>query len=923
MASAGEADAAADVQSFLRVVRTMVDALGRDLQEAVEEVVPEPLREAVLAAAEQDAGEVILRVRGVSQDGGPKAWFADWDPAGGLYWRRQRQYLLDIVGRSPAVLQSLDDDSDRVLAHLEDPRPSGPGAFNTRGLVLGYVQSGKTANISAVIAKAADVGYRVVIVLSGMDNGLRRQTQQRLDRELGLADVGVGRPDPGDRWVCLTDAGLHGDFQPGTTDPNVLQGNEHVILVTKKNARVLDRLIDFVERARVPASLPVLVIDDEADQASINTGGNRPTAEDGLEAPDDDFSDDDLDPSKINAKIRRLINAFQRVAYVGYTATPFANVLINHEAADREVLEDLFPKDFILSLPTKPGYVGTERLFGRAALDGVPEDEREALDVIRLIPGVDAAAVHPVGVRVADFEPYLPPTLETALCDWVLATGGILARAAPHDVPSCLLVHIHQQTRIQNALWGLLNDEITRMRSDWRYDKERLRPGLRDRWETRFRPVTVAIDPGRDRPFEDIEPHIDTLFKHEVPVLALNSRSREALGLDEDHDLDFERDPTFKGVVIGGNRLSRGMTLEGLSVSYYVRETPYYDTLLQMARWFGYRESYVDLTRIWTTETLASWFRDLALREEDLRQQINQAEREGLSPVQVGYIIRSHPAMMVTAQNKMGAGRVDQLSYAGRMIQTSRFRLSDPRWLRDNLQAVRTFVGGLGVPGRDHTGPAGQPAGRRFWRDVPADQICALLADYRTVQDRVSFDADAARRYIVAQNAQGELRRWQVAIVAPDEPDGRLGTEDLGVVDEDAIGLISRTRLKTDSSSIGVLTNPAYKDGATRRGDEEIGLTDQQILDARQQLAEKLYDRIRDALLAQRDVDSGALLVIYPISRHSRPRSSQADTGNRRDLFDDPQTGETVVGLAIAFPPSESAATVEYVAGSVAQQQAQ
>lgn len=900
MSSAGDPE----ITNYLRVVRTMVDALGLDLDDAIAQGVPEHLREAVRVAALRDAGERILRVRGVSLDGGPKGWFDIWDPSDGYYWRRQRQYLLDVVGRTPLVLDSLDDDSDRVLSHLEDPRSSGPDAFNARGLVIGYVQSGKTANISAVIAKAADLGYSIIIVLSGMHNGLRRQTQQRLDRELGLVDgVGVGLPEPGRRWITMTTADLHGDFQPGTADPNILQGNDQVIFIVKKYGRVLDRLNDFIARAQPPAGLPVLVIDDEADQASINTGGNRPPPEEEFEADEDGMDlADETDPSKLNAKIRTLINAFQRVAYVGYTATPFANVLINHEAQDREVLEDLYPKDFILSLPVKPGYVGTERLFGRGTLDGTPEDEREGLDVIRFIPYLDAADVLPSaqGVKVADFEPGIPPSLEGALLDWVLATGGMLERADPADAASCLLIHTHQQTTVQNKLYPLVRDEVVRLRQTWRYGHD-LRPALRERWDTRFRPVTAGIDPDRDRSFDAIEPHIDRLFRHEVPVLLLNSTT--------DDDLDYERDPNLKAVIIGGNRLSRGMTLEGLSVSYYVRRTPYYDTLLQMARWFGYREPYVDLTRLYTTETLASWFRDLALREEELRQQVTQAEIDGLTPQQIGYVIRSHPAMMVTAQNKMGSGRLDKLTYDGRMIQTSRFRLQDPDWLTVNLDAIRRFLGGLGAPGRD-------PSGRMLWTGVPAAAVCDLLAAYNTVQDRTSFDAETARRYITAQNGNNELRHWQVAIVAPSSTNQALGAEDLHVEGLDRVNLIGRTRLSTDQTSIGVLTNPAYKDGATRRGDEEIGLSDQQILIARQKLAEGTHDRIRDALLAQRDRDNGALLIIYPISRRSRPRT---DSGKRRDLFDDPDQGQTVIGLALAFPPSESVATVEYVKGSVAQ----
>jgi hypothetical protein len=341
-------------------------------------------------------------------------------------------------------------------------------------------------------------------------------------------------------------------------------------------------------------------------------------------------------------------------------------------------------------------------------------------------------------------------------------------------------------------------------------------------------------------------------------------------------------------------------------VSYYVRESPYYDTLLQMARWFGYREWYVDLTRLWTTDTLMKWFRDLALREEELRDQVLVAERNQLSPIEVGYRIRSHPAMMVTAQNRMGAGSVDELSFAGSMIQTSRFRLQERDWLTGNLEAAKRLLSGLGEPGED---PSGVPR----WDGIDWNIVLAFLDDYESVQSRTTFDSGAAGQYIRAQ-AEGhhELTSWTIAVATQSQRVDRLEPIDLDIEgDRNPVNAIERSRLKRDRSSIGVLTNPARKDGAIRRGDEEIGLTDGQILSARQRLADGDFERIRDALLAERPVTEG-LLVLYPISRYSKARSGSSD---RDDLFDDPEAdGQDVIGVALGFPPSDSGATIEYVA---------
>jgi hypothetical protein len=293
--------------------------------------VPDNLRQQIRVRYEEETALPIRRANVLSGTGGPRPWFQEWDPSTGYYWLRQRQYLIDRLGWNQADIGSLDDATDRILAHLEDPRPTGPAEFDVRGLVMGYVQSGKTANFCALAAKAADADYKLVIILSGIHNSLRLQTQRRIDKALGLDPTGVPEPEPGRRWIALTQRTPHGDFRAGSIDANVLQGNEHVLLVCKKNASVLRRLTRWMEN-RAPASLPVLIIDDEADQASINTGGNRPPVQEETDlAPEDldnpQATEDELDPSVINGLIRTLVRSFRRVSYVAYTATPFANVL--------------------------------------------------------------------------------------------------------------------------------------------------------------------------------------------------------------------------------------------------------------------------------------------------------------------------------------------------------------------------------------------------------------------------------------------------------------------------------------------------------------------------------------------------------------------------------------------------------------------
>lgn len=876
------------LDAFLRVLRVHIDALGQTVEDALQ-AVPAEFREAVRARYEEQVAQPIRRAHVLSGTGGPRQWFNNYDPSTGYYWRRLRAYLLDRVGRSEPEIESLDDSTDKILAHLEDPRSEGPQEFKVRGLVLGYVQSGKTANFSALITKAADLGYKLVIVLSGMDNGLRQQTQRRLDKELGLRGEGVGEPELGKRWIPLTRADLGGDFRPGTIGPNVLQGNEHVLAVVKKNKTVLQRLVDWVDN-RVSPSLPVLVIDDEADQASINTGGNR--------APDDadEDTDEETDPSAINGLIRALLASFPRVSYVAYTATPFANVLINHLALDREVWEDLYPKDFIVALPRQPGYVGAERLFGRNILPDDPESGLDGLDVIDFISENDIVALVPPSRQADTFEPDLCPSLRTAFLDFILGIAARQQRSGA-DHPASMLIHTHHRKIIQNRMKELLSAYVTELRQSWRYDRASIRPQLRNRWETEFRPLISSIDIRKDVPFEALEEFIDRLFRDPLTVLLLNSDSEDVL--------DYEADPNLKAVLIGGNRLSRGLTLEGLLVSYYVRRVFYFDTLMQMGRWFGYRENYVDLTRLWTTVELAEMFRDIALAEEELRREIARYERENLTPLDFGPKIRAHPVMLVTAENKLGSARQISQNYSGHLIQTIRFPLDDRTWLERNLDVTRAFCAALGRPTTDNRG-------RLVWSAVPARTVDNFLAAYRPDLRSSFVNFESLRKYISAQLQQGELTQWRVAIIS--QSNYTLDSESLSVQGFDPINTIGRTRKKDTPHSIGALINPATMDGAVGAGDEEIGLSEEQILRARSRFAEGEFEDLGTALRSERDKRE-ALLLIYPISKLSRPR---ANSNNRLSLFEDPgRDGVTVVGVAIVFPASKSAATIEYVVGSV------
>jgi hypothetical protein len=936
--SAGDPLSSDDLEEHLRVLRAALG--GRELTEdRIRSAADRYLRFLTV----DERGQVVDRwladrvdlepaavLRGA---GGPRPWFTDYDPSTGYHWRRLREYLVTVKNRSESVLDSLDTTTNDILEMLEDPRPGGPDKFLVRGLVVGYVQSGKTANFSALIAKAFDTGYRIVIVLSGLHNSLRRQTQLRLEDELGLVPSTPGRPGVGladaDQQISrMTKPDTAGDFQQGTADASLLSSGARTILVMKKNASVLRRLDKWL-KDRQPITPPVLVIDDEADQASINTGGNRRPDEpadpedepETLDQATDLVADDvdaagaggvgqlspaaiaaETDPSVINGLIRQLLERMRRVAYVGYTATPFANVLIGHDYRDREVGEELYPSDFIISLPRPPGYVGAERLFGRLALGGESAGVA-GLDVIREVKPWEAKFLLPRSKDPAPDD--LPPTLGAAILDFVLATAARDTRNGGQPAAS-MLIHASQLTAQQDILAGLMRNRLAQLRQQWRYalPAGSGRAELRARWESEFVPVTTAIDPARVLSFDQIEAAVDAIFRRGLPVLVLHNRSAD--------DLDYEHNPNLRAVLVGGNKLSRGLTLEGLLVSYYVRRANAYDTLLQMGRWFGYREDYVDLTRLYTTADLADNFRDLATYEEELRQEIRRYEQLKMTPMEFGPRIRKHPAMQITARNRMGAAQTVTYNYARTLQQSSAFDLEDRDWLQHNLDATRRFLGRLG-PAED-TPPSD---GRRTWSNVEWDEVDTYLGDYRTFIGSTRFVTDRIRTYLQAQARRyGELTRWTVAVRGLLKTEDRLGDENLGVVDGRGVACINRSREIASTTSIGTLVNPVSAGG---RGDEDIDLP----AEARQRAAKAaqgqsgLYPL---ALRTERSPQRG-LLLIYPISRNSGPVPSKNEAPptevNKQNLFEHPAQGVTVIGLAISLPDSTSeVATGEYVVGS-------
>lgn len=841
-------------ETAIRTARSLID-LGHPLEVILNNaLIAAEYRDFVRSEILREENFLLIPARTIVADRERADWVAGLDRSGWHYWPTLRQFLLSTKGWDSTAVRSLDDSSDRVLRQLAPPSDE---RFDIRGLVLGYVQSGKTANFTALSAKAADAGYRLVIVLSGRDKGLRLQTNKRLKRELvGYADNRAGAvrlPPVGKQWHEFTRDELDGDFQPGYANHAALQGSQPVLLVVKKIGAVLRRLIGWLERAPadIRSKLPVLVIDDEADDASVDTRGTYQTDEEPL---DPDYEP----PSIINGLIRTLLGLFNRRAYVAYTATPFANILIPHDTNDPTVGNDLYPKDFIIDLPKPLGYFGAEEFFGR--MDAVAGDEVEGLDVVREVSDADLIelAAH-----------HLPPSLILAMEDFTLA-GAAKASRARIDGPATMLIHTNARIFAQTQMRGLVSERFAELRDEWRYQRGH---GIRDRlalrWENEFRPVTRANHLDRDVPFDAIEPYIGPFFEA-IQVREVNSSTGEGL--------DYDREPALKAIAIGGNKLSRGLTLEGLLVSFFVRRSIGYDTLMQMGRWFGFRGGYEDLTRIYTTAELAEWFGDLAFVEHRLREDIGTYETQGLTPYQVGMRIWQHPTMQVTSplKRRFASSTTIAQSYSLSLEQTIKFPLRRLDDLALQAEANRLTVGDFAA----QLGPSDEKLSDSkgpVWTDVTPHHVLEFLRAYRVDETGRNISLPLICAYIERLNAVNELVHWTVAVRGLKTTNARLGTADWGLPDK-PVAQISRSRLgQTDS--LGVITDPE---------DEAIGL-----------VTEK---RGRDAR-GERPPEEG-LLLLYPISRHSGYDLQPG--GSRRPIFDNPTDPRTrdLVGLAISLPKS-------------------
>lgn len=715
-------------------VRTDLTNIGMPFTEEMEANFRLALAEVVASIEEVE----VLRRHSLVK--APVDWYSGPNPRD-CHWPALEGYLGNSKGWSAATLQSINESSTEVVSLLADPSQA---TFKHRGLVVGYVQSGKTANMTAVIAKAVDAGYNLIVLLGGVTNKLRAQTQRRVENDI------VNRHRH--LWQLYTTEADDGDYtMPANGSFTMPVPGRAQLAVMKKVTSRLESFRRTVERtpAKILKQLKVLLIDDECDQASVNA------------------SDKEHDMTRINEEIRRIINSFPAVSYVGYTATPFANVFIDPypNPINEHELDDLYPEDFITSLPRPDDYFGAREVFGYAPEDpdGMETPAEAGRNMIRIVPEEKLDLLRPGrGTDKKTFSPQMTEELEYAVL-WFLLGCAIRRSRGDSDEHMSMLVHTSQNVLQHEMMRKLIEEWLDNNKANLLKETGQSFRKLRSVFDSETGLVPLEYGPVE---FSEIIPHLGEALSR-LEIIVENGESLERL--------DYSKEPKTY-IVIGGIVLARGLTLEGLTVSFFLRTSMQYDTLLQMGRWFGYRHGYEDLPRLWTTSDLADKFQALARIEEEIREDIANYRDYDITPAEFAVRVRSIPGMAITAASKMRHAYRTDISFSGRHVQTIRFDHKSNNKVAANWSAAVELVNRL----MDRYQLEPKNGGRRYLATgVAYQEVRKFLMAYEISEYHMDLKKNLLLGYI--DQEREALKSWNVGIVTPDsnlvsaKPLGKLG----------------------------------------------------------------------------------------------------------------------------------------------------
>lgn len=853
---------------------------------------------------------LILRGDGDSR---PTPWYVGDRRQPGPFMKR---YLskLEEDGWPEKSCKELQNSTARIVELLDDPQR--PGNWDWRGLVVGDVQSGKTASYAGVANRAADAGYRIIIVLAGMHKILRLQTQKRFDLDfLGyntnpknrqpnqpMQSIGVGTfkqllVD------SMTMADLNGDFSQRIADQtNFSPDNKPCLLIVKKNAAVLKNLNNWVARLPGPAkSAPVLVIDDEADQASVDTG-DQPLLEDGT-------FDEDYDPKRVNGEIRKLLTKFERRAYVGYTATPFANIFIHDERAAADYGPDLFPSTFIVSLTPPDDYFGPAAVFGTN-----DEEDNPGLPLVRPLNQTGESWIPEIHDKTLkprfNGKDAIPPSLEQAIDAFLLTCAARAARGQETE-HSSMLVHVSRYVDVHIEVHRQVEQYLDETRALISNGDLKTLQRLKNVWDNDYLPTTEVVQStiyGRNTvPVTWHQVNLKLADSSDkIQVITANGKTKA------DIDYDAYKKTGFSVIAVGGDKLSRGLTLEGLSVSYFLRVSRQYDSLLQMGRWFGYRRGFADLCRLYTTADMEDWFRYVATAQKELRGQFFEMALTNATPKQFGLKVSVHDILQVTSKNKLRHTELHQSSYAGEgKVQTVMFR--DSYTIERNADITDDFIRSLNdgadrVDNPTRPGSKGVPAQGIVWRKVPGRNVAEYLANLNFPPESLQISGNKLAAYIneLLGMPEPELSDWTVFLVTGTKKQVDIAGELCNCVERQPRPSRNGKPLPDDRFIIGTTLSPL---------DQAIDLSDEEFADALGRTNKERRSRGKnDGMVPSGEFirkvrgarPKNGLLIIYPID----PNLAGVEPTDR-----------PVISVVVSFPDSDTADKRIYRINSVQQRE--
>jgi len=839
------------------------------------------------------------------------------------FWERYRRYLLEKIDHS-AVDEIVDSLSEKVLDSMEDP--DTPGPWSRKGLVMGNVQSGKTQTYIGIVTKAADAGYKVIVVLAGLHNNLRSQTQVRLDEgflgfKASLDSANGPREKTGVYYFDDTPIAASVTTRDENGDFNTLVAKHHgsppggapQLFVVKKNKTPLKNLVEYIESfansedkdtgRKKLNDIPLLVIDDEADQASIDT--KKIDYDDGIPNPEHE-------PTQINKFIRKLLFAFDKSAYVAFTATPYGTILINHKNETDALGEDLYPRSFIWNLPVPNHYYGPEKIFGLKEDLDLGIQELKPIPIVKIVTDyIDSKDEPKVGwmpekinqdhIPLYFSKDEMPPSLLDAIYAFILSTAVRKIREpSPHHCS--MLIHVTRLTMVQGRVTNQVKKVLRSITERINYGDGNLKPTILDLlkqvWDEEFvsKQDSITQQTGTDKSlpsWDDILSNLKVVV-NSIVIREVNGRAHEFL------EYELNENIGFNVIAIGGEKLSRGLTLDGLSISYFLRTSDMYDTLMQMGRWFGYKHEYIDVSRLYTTSELKDSYEKIASATLEMKNSFDEMSRIGETPATFGLKIRTHPGLLVTSKFKMRSGMRMQISYSGDLNQTIMFH-KNQAINQKNLEAAKELIQS-NINGKD--GYKTTDGLSLLWENFESSNIINFLSNYTTHPDALRVNTSLLIRYIEKQFSKGELINWSVLLAS-------IKLEKSGKNDKsnyfwnlpiNAAERNDTTKDDLDKYTIKVLVDPKH---------ESLDLDEFQFdlaLNKSQKAWEELPEKERSANPPStpygrfarecRGKEKG-FLILYPLHFENIPIP--------------------VMGFAVSFPSSNTSTPVEYIAGSVYQ----